>query len=259
MGGAWPASAWAGAQLTQLRVERQDTIVLQFSQEVSRDGIAEALFHKGITASKATRQGERPLALTVEPLLEHGPKARLEWGFKLEEAPKAGEKVTLKLDKWSIQTGFGSFMDQDLQLVLDWPKTTATSRVVFADTEPPVVDLVIALDSHLEIEFSERPSKASLATAVRLSGKPLAVSILPDGFTVRSDRPIPLGQHRLEVDVSLRDLSGRALEKTFETQFEWTGVTEALAIYKQGIHYAEEAKRRAARRSVPRPPSIPQP
>jgi RHS repeat-associated protein len=89
----------------------------------------------------------------------------------------------------------------------------------------------VAWDHHLEIELSEAPNEATLG-AVRLNGQPLAVTLQADGFTLRSDQPLPLGDHLLEIETTLTDRAGRPLEPRFDAAFTWDGTTEALAIFK---------------------------
>jgi RHS repeat-associated protein len=66
----------------------------------------------------------------------------------------------------------------------------------------------------------------------RAPEQPLAVTLQADGFTLRSDQPLSLGDHLLEIETTLADRAGRPLEPRFDAAFTWDGTTEALAIFK---------------------------
>jgi RHS repeat-associated protein len=216
---------------TQLRIEGRTGIVVQFSEEISRDELEAALAASGIQVTRPANRNKAEIPLTLAPVLERGPKARREWVLTLGEEPAAGEQLELLLDKASVMDGFLNHPEEDLRFAITWPTTSATSRHILEDTDPPRVDLLVVWDNHLEIELSEAPNEATLG-AVRLNGQPLAVTLQADGFTLRSDQPLPLGDHLLEIETSLKDRGGRPLQQRFDAAFTWDGTTDALAIFK---------------------------
>ncbi|MCP4546610.1 MAG: RHS repeat-associated core domain-containing protein [bacterium] len=97
-----------------------------------------------------------------------------------------------------------------------WPEEGA-ARVILVDEAAPAVDEVVLRDGHLEVTLSEEPDMALVGAAFLVDGGIISWTLEDDTYTVRSEVPLPTGEHTLRIDGGAPfDLAGKGLEEPFE-------------------------------------------
>ncbi|HEX7183314.1 MAG TPA: RHS repeat-associated core domain-containing protein [Thermoanaerobaculia bacterium] len=209
----------------QVRV-KQGALWIETSEEISLEALSRAIEQGKVSlVDTVTTQ---PIAVTATQPVQTGRQARRRLVLTLATAPETGDSLRLTLEPEALEDLFLNRPASNFQRSFTWPQG---DMVLFDETSPKVQQVVVR-DGYLEIELSEEPDLAAVATVIAVDGSPVTWTLENDRYTLKSSAALNQGTHSLAISDDALDLAGLGLEGAFDTTFAVSALTPSWIVYQ---------------------------